>query len=149
MNRRLTIGACTVALAAATVVPGVATIGHATPTRTAGPRPIQTLLNSVPRLVRDAIDLGSINPLQTLHVVVPLAIPDQPSLERFVTSEYTKGSANFHQFIDPVTFGARYGAPAQRTGLVVRTLRRLGLTVSPPSSNRLFVKAAGPAGLLE
>jgi len=81
MNRRLTIGACTIALAAATVVPGVATIGRASPTRSGDPRPIKTLLHSVPTLVHDALDLGSINPLRTLHVAVPTHDP-QPERAR-------------------------------------------------------------------
>jgi hypothetical protein len=149
MNRRLTISACTLALAAATIVPGVRSISHASPALTSDPDPIKTLLHSVPTLVHDALDLGAINPLRRLQVVVPLALPDQTALDDFVTSEYTPGSPNYHRFIDPATFGARYGASAQRVGFVVQSLRSLGLDVASPSPNRLFVKASGPAALLQ
>ena len=52
MNRRLTIGACTIALAAGTIVPGVTAIGSASPGQVSSVRPVETLLNSVPKLVR-------------------------------------------------------------------------------------------------
>src|SRR5689334_1649224 len=103
MNRRLTNGACTIALAAATIGPGVGAIGSASPdsagsSRSSTAQPIRTLLHSVPTLVHDALDLGSINPLRTLHVAIPLAIPSQAALDDFVTSQYTPGSPNYHRF---------------------------------------------------
>jgi hypothetical protein len=149
MNRRLTIAACTAALGAAGLVPAVASsTGSAAPTTQPGGL-VTRLLNSVPALVDHALNLGAINPQRRLSVVVPLALPNEAALHRRVTAEYTPGSPDYHRFIDPAEFAQQYGAPPQQVGLVTQTLRNLGLDVSLPTANRLYVTASGPATLLE
>jgi kumamolisin len=147
MRRRLTVVAAAAAIAAASVVPGVAAAGSATTAPSTGV--VRTLLGTVPALVNRAVDLGAVNPLKRLDVILPLALPDQSGLDRLVDAEYTPGSPQYHRFIDPATFGRQFGAPAGRVNAVVATLQRLGLRVTSPSINRLYVKASGTVALLE
>ncbi|HVX68720.1 MAG TPA: S53 family peptidase [Mycobacteriales bacterium] len=150
-RRRIVIGA-TVAALALGAAPGFATAptSQAVTTATAtGPQPIRTLLATVPKLVRTATDLGELDPIRTLHVLLPLALPNEHALEKYVEAVYQPRSAHFHEFLTPAAFGERFGAPAGQVGAVVQTLRELGLHVETPAANRLFVEASGPVALLE
>jgi kumamolisin len=147
MRRRLVFGATLVALALSGVAPGLAAAAPAVSAGTG--RPVATLLDTVPRLVRSATDLGGLDPLRTLHVLLPLERANQRALDEYVENVYRPHSADFHHFLSPAEFGERFGAPVQRVGSVIRTLRNLGLQVSAPAPNRLFVEASGPVALLE
>ncbi|HVV77715.1 MAG TPA: protease pro-enzyme activation domain-containing protein [Mycobacteriales bacterium] len=150
MSRRLLLGAALAAL----------TFGSAAPTLAAAPaaratqpiaisQPVRTLLDTVPALVHTSTDLGALSPRRTLHVLLPLALPDQAALSRYVDSVYQPHSASFHRFLSPQDFGERFGAPAQEIGTVTRVLQRLGLHVTAPAANHLYVEANGPVSLLE
>ncbi len=151
MSRRLFIGFALSALVAAGVTPGLAATA---PSSAIGTRPVhglldRTLHDTVPRLVRTAKDLGALDPLRTLHVLLPLSLPDQHDLDRYVAAQYQPHSAQFHRFLSPSGFGARFGAPAAEIGTVTRDLERLGLRVQAPAANRLYLEASGPVSLLE
>ncbi len=150
--RRLAVLGAIVASVLAGVAPGYA----ATRSAAAAPRPLpvvgaitRTLQDTVPALVRTATDLGALAPLTSLQVALPLALPDERGLSRYVAAESRPGSAEFHRFLSPAQFGARFGAPQPEVASVVAALRGLGLHVDTPDPNRLFVTASGPAHLLE
>ncbi|HVW80947.1 MAG TPA: S53 family peptidase [Mycobacteriales bacterium] len=149
--RRLVVSGVVAALGVAGVAPGFAA-GRPS----AGPAPLPaagvigtTLAGTVPALVRAATDIGSIAPLATLRVALPLALPDPAALDRYVTAEYRTGSRQFHRFLRPAQFGRRFGAPQAEVSAVSGVLNRLGLHVSAPGPNRLYVTASGPAELVE
>ncbi|HVY09606.1 MAG TPA: S53 family peptidase [Mycobacteriales bacterium] len=149
MSRRFVVGAAAAALAISALAPGVAAARaeRTAAAHTAGGL-VRTLLGTVPRLVQEATDLGPLDPLRTLQVALPLELPDR-ALDRRVNATYDPKSRYFHQFLDPVTFGRRYGAPAAAVDQVSRVLTALGLHVQTPTANHLFVEASAPAALLE
>lgn len=151
MIRRLVVSGAVAAAGLVGIAPGVAAVRSSTD----APAPpivgtvTRTLANTVPALVRQATDLGAISPLTSLHVALPLALPDRSSLDRFVDAQYRPGSRQFHRFLSPSAFGARFGAPQGEVASVASALHSLGLRVAAPDPNRLFVTASGPAQLLE
>jgi kumamolisin len=152
-GRRFIVGATFTALAlGSAAAPGFAST-PAAPTVTAaspiGPHPLRTLLHTVPKLVRSATDLGALNPLRTLHVILPLRLPSERAIEKYVEAVYEPTSPHFHDFLSPEEFGQRFGAPLAQIGAVTHTLEQLGLRVTAPAANRLFVEASGPVALLQ
>ena len=145
----MVLGAAVGALTLGSAAPGFAAMPHQPSVAVISPQPIRTLLGTVPQLVRSATDLGSLNPLRTLHVLLPLTLPSEHALERYVEAVYNPHSVHFHEFLSPGAFGQRFGAPAEEISGVARTLQRLGLHVETPAPNRLFVEATGAAALLE
>ncbi|HWC35385.1 MAG TPA: S53 family peptidase [Mycobacteriales bacterium] len=149
-SRRLVIGAAICALLMGGVAPSLAaTSGSSASVPAAGRTPIRTLLHTVPQLIRRATDLGALDPLRSLHVMLPLALPEQSALDRYVQAEYQPGSPSFHRFLSPAEFGERFGAPPAEVAGVTRALRQLGLDVDAPAANRLYVEASGPVGQLQ
>jgi kumamolisin len=151
MARRLVLTVAVAALGLAGVAPGVAA-GRASSERPPGPvigAVTRVLANTVPALVHAAEDLGPIKPLTSMHVALPLALPDPGALNRLVADQYRAGNRNFHRFLTPAEFGVRFGAPPAEVAGVAAVLNRLGLHVAAPDPNRLFVNASGPADLLE
>ncbi|HVS67755.1 MAG TPA: hypothetical protein VHE56_04335, partial [Mycobacteriales bacterium] len=112
MSRRVVVAAALAAVALGGVAPGLA----ATPAAPHATRPavsvhpVRTLLHTVPKLVRSATDLGALDPLRTMHLVLPLALPDHRGLDRYVAAAYRPHSAHFHRFLSPTAFGERFGA---------------------------------------
>ncbi|HEX3899433.1 MAG TPA: S53 family peptidase [Mycobacteriales bacterium] len=151
MIRRLVVASAVVALGLVGVVPGFAA-DH--PAAGDPPLPIvgavaMTLANTVPAIVHAATNLGSVDPVRSLHVVLPLALPDPGALNRYVASQYQAGTRKFHRFLSPAQFGDRFGAAPAEVSVVTDALRHLGLQVGAAGPNRLYVTASGPAQLLE
>ncbi len=147
--RRLVMGVAACGLALSRAAPGLAAAPAPNPPTTAVAHPIGTLLDTVPKLVRSARDLGALDPLRTLHVLLPLALPSQPALDAYAEAVYDPHSAQFHRFLTPEEFGQRFGARPEVVGSVTRALRHLGLRVHAPAPNRLFVEASGPVALVQ
>jgi hypothetical protein len=152
MLRRHLVFTSALALCAAAILPGVAgsaTAAPATPSALPLTGIATTLSHTVPSLEQAANDLGALDPARTLHLILPLTLPDQSALDQLVNAEYTPGSATFHRFLDPATFGAEYGAPASEVDSVVSSLHSLGFSVATPSVNHLYVKATAPVSVAE
>ncbi|MGN6473468.1 MAG: protease pro-enzyme activation domain-containing protein [Mycobacteriales bacterium] len=150
MSRRLIVGIALAALACGGIGPSLA----AAPRAAANGQPVHTLADrtlhgTVPALVHAAQDIGSLDPLRTLHVLLPLTLPDQTALDDYVAGAYDSHGGQFHHFLSPKQFGEQFGAPVAEIGTVTRTLERLGLRVQAPAANHLFVAASGPVLLLE
>lgn len=149
MSRRLIVGLALAALGLGGVAPSLA----ATTNAAVNPQPVRTLLDrtlhhTVPALVHAAQDDGALDPLRAVHVLLPLALPDQSALDDYVAGAYRPQSAQFHRFLSPREFGEQFGAPVAEIGTVTRTLERLGLRVQAPKANRLYVQASGPVSLV-
>ncbi|HVT63719.1 MAG TPA: protease pro-enzyme activation domain-containing protein [Mycobacteriales bacterium] len=149
-RRRFVVGAALAAIAFGGVAPAITPTATAAPaTASIEPQPLRVLFGTVPKLVHSAIDLGAVDPRHVLHVLLPLALPRQDALEKYVGSVYQPHSAQFHQFLSPAAFGQRFGAAPEEISAVTRALQGLGLQVDAPSANRLFVEASGPVALLQ
>ena len=109
-----------------------------------------TLLSaSVPRLVFAARDLGGLSAGRRLQVALPLRLTRAAALDRFAAAQSTPGSPDYRRFLTPAEFGRRFGAPTAELARAVKALRGLGLQVTPPRPNHLYVSATGTVATLE
>ncbi len=107
------------------------------------------LTATVPRLVFAARDLGGLKSSRRLQVALPLRLPDATALDRFAAAQSTPGSPEYRHFLTPAEFGRRFGAPAAELQRATRALKALGLDVSAPTPNHLYLTAVGSVGTLE
>ncbi len=132
---RVWVGAAALALSA---VAGAQS--RSTPVRIAGnTRPEATALN----------DLGPVDdglPLQ--HMLLQLKRPPdrQAALDAWMAGLQDKSSENYHQWLTPEEFGARFGLPPDALAQVKAWLAAGGLTVDGVYPNQLTVDFSGTAG---
>jgi kumamolisin len=107
------------------------------------------LAGSVPRLVSVARVLGPLDPASRLRIALPLAQPHLAALNAYVAGQYTPGNPAYRRFLTPAEFGARFGAPASEVQAAAGALARLGLMVSRPAANHLYLSATGSVATLE
>jgi pro-kumamolisin-like protein len=142
-------GALALALTAASAGGGVSLAL----TGSSGARPYGSstavLRGTVSRLVGVSRQVGTLDPRRQIRVALPLALQRARALDRFVAGQYTPGSSSYHHFLTPAEFGRRFGAPATEVRRAAVALRRLGLRVTTPKANRLYLSAAGTVGTVE
>jgi hypothetical protein len=145
--------AAAAALAAAAAAGTVAIPGATAAVRPAGvlaaAPAARVLSGTVPKLVAAATDLGATAAGLRLHLDAALDLPDQAGLDSYVDQLYTPGSLDFHRFLTPQGFGARFGAPQAAVDGVVAALRALGFQVATPAANHLMVSFDGSVAQVE
>jgi kumamolisin len=139
------VGFVIVGASASAAVAGTGLFGGPSPT----PIAIHVLRGTVPSILAKAREVGTVATKKRIAVVLPLVLPHQTALNDYVNGEYTPGSRYYHEFLKPAAFGRRFGASSAETARVVSTLDRLGLKVSNPAPNRLFVSASASVGTIE
>ena len=89
MSRRLVIGAVLTALSLSGAAPGFAANRPDRGPTEVGSGLVRTLLDTVPRVVGHATELGPLDALTKLQVALPLALPDQAALGRVTATVLT------------------------------------------------------------
>jgi kumamolisin len=107
------------------------------------------LRGTVSRLVGVSRNLGTLDPRRQVKLALPLALPSSAALDRFVAEQYSPSSPGYHHFVTPGQFGRRFGAPAVEIQRAATALRRLGLRVTRPRANHLYISAAGTVAAVE
>lgn len=80
------------------------------------------------------------------QLVLTLALARQGALNRYLTAIYTPGSREYHHFLTPAQFTARFGASSRQVNAVRTRLSALGYSDSTVSANRLYVSVPDRAG---
>ncbi|MEV6115892.1 protease pro-enzyme activation domain-containing protein [Streptomyces sp. NPDC052109] len=126
--------ACAAAFAAGAVVgvPGTA--------RAAATVPVP---ESVSPVVRTASRVGAVPASQQLTVQVWLT-PDMTGAAAFADAVATPGNAEFHHYLGPHAYTARFGPSSAHVTAVARWLASRGLTQVHADSGRDYVSATGP-----
>ncbi|MHB8571889.1 MAG: S53 family peptidase [Candidatus Dormibacteria bacterium] len=119
------------------------------PVATSIPAEAVALPGSVPPVAALGTVTGAADPSQVLDLSVALRLADQSGLDRLVHDQYTPGSPDFHRFLDPVTFGRRFGASDSSVSAVSAALAGMGFTVKPVAPNHLTVDFSGTVGMAE
>ncbi|HEY9130397.1 MAG TPA: protease pro-enzyme activation domain-containing protein [Dyella sp.] len=94
------------------------------------------------------IDATQIMPLEAsrqLHVSVSLNQRNVEDLQNFLQDVNMPGSANYHKFLTPEQFKAKYAPTDAQVQAVVAHLQKYGFTNIEVSPNNLFVSADGTA----
>ncbi len=109
---------------------------------TGNTRPVLTL----------AQDHGQVSSSQPLsHIVIHFALSSQQQsdLDQLVRQEQVKGSAQFHKFLTPEEFGARFGLNSEDIPKITSWLANHGFSDIQVARSRTFVSFSGTAGLVQ
>jgi subtilase family serine protease len=140
---RMTGRGAIAALAGCAVAGGV--LGVPGPARAASAVPVPG--SAVPAL-SGMTRVGAVPASEQLTIQVWLK-PDLAAATAFANSVSTPGNAEFHHYLSPDAYTARFGPSAAHTAAVEAWLTAEGLTRVHVSSGRDYVSATGPASRVE
>jgi xanthomonalisin len=119
------------------------------PTRThAGIQNNGSKLSTLVMTGHPSIDASQIMPLEqshALHVEVSLNLRNVDDLQSFLEAVNKPGNANYHQFLTPAQFKAKYAPTDAQVQAVVSHLKASGFTHITVAPNNLLVSADGTA----
>ena len=92
---------------------------------------------------------GRLAATNQLRLAIGVPLRDPPGLDDFLAQVYDPASPNFHQFLTPEEFTARFGPTEQDYEAVKKFARTNGLVITATHSNRLVLDVAGPAAAVE
>lgn len=90
-----------------------------------------------------AIDNGLAASSDTVEIALTLKVNNLDDLKAFVASTVNPSSANYHQFLSPAQFAARYGQSDAAVQQVKAYLEASGLQVTQVFNNNLVLLASG------
>ena len=96
---------------------------------------------------RDLTDLGVAPSKTMVTVAVTLNYRDKAGLDALVLAQGTPSSPQFHKFLTPAQFAARFGPTAADHNRVVASLRRAGFTILRTYANNTVIDATAPAAV--
>jgi kumamolisin len=92
---------------------------------------------------------GHLASSQVLQLDIVLPVRDQAGLEAFLADIYNPESSNFHNYLTPAQFTARFGPTQQDYNQVVEYVRAFGLQVVGGSRDGMDVQVVGRVGDVE
>jgi len=107
---------------------------------------------SMRRDVAKGSDFGAVNPLLTAsHVSLLLArsADRQAALDQYLSDVQNKSSANYHHWLTPTEYGARFGAASEDVEAITGWLQSQGLTIQRVSKARNTIMFSGTVGQME
>jgi len=107
------------------------------------------LTQSISPALRHARPLASISPSMRLSVEVRLRLQHADELRRLLHGLYTPGSSDFHHFLTPRQFAARFAPSAAAERSVEQWLGGGGLRVQTRSRNGLLLTVRGTVRSIE
>ncbi len=139
---RINARACAFLFLACCVLPLAAQRPTPTKIKGGGPTPSAVLDNSA-KLV------GPYESTKMLRVVLGLQPPHMDEENQFLEDLQTKGSKDFHHFLTPDEWNARFAPSEQDEQAVVDWAKSQGLTVTQRYSNRLLVDLEGTVDTIQ
>jgi len=123
----------------------------------AAPAPAQVaesvvpLSEHTPQQILDgtATRIGHYNSAQKLRLTLSIKPPHMAEEEEFLRELTDRTSPNFHQFLTPEEWNARFGPSAQDEQAVVDWAVSQGLTVTHRFNHRLLVDVEAPVSVIE
>ena len=146
MQSRLVLLATTAVVAALALAGGGASGASAPITRTSSAT--TTLASAVVPNLATYVDLGAIASTRQLNIVIPLA-HDDSAIAAYESSLYNPSSANYHQWLTPDQFQAKFDAPASNVATVRGFATRYGLQLYNPSALGDLTLVRGSAAQVE
>jgi hypothetical protein len=99
----------------------------------------------VPSVVFKLSPLGRLAATNQLRLAIGLPLHDTQGLDEFLAQLYDPASPNFHKYLTPDEFTARFGPTEQDYEAVKQFARANGLDIVESQSNRLVLDVSGPA----
>ncbi|HTX75983.1 MAG TPA: protease pro-enzyme activation domain-containing protein [Terracidiphilus sp.] len=109
-----------------------------------------TLKGNVRRDVAQAPDLGPVEDALPLHMFLLLqrTPAQQADLENLIARQQQPGAPEYHKWLTPAQFGARFGAAPQDIGTLTAWLQSHGFEVRSVLNNASMIDFAGTSGLV-
>jgi subtilase family serine protease len=108
----------------------------------------QTQFNANAITRPDVTDLGPAPASTQVKLAFTLNYRDKAALDDLVVQQGLPGSPQYHQFLTPAQFAARFGPTQGDHDQVVAALQRAGFTIVGTYSNRTVIDAAAAAGVV-
>ena len=109
----------------------------------------KVLPGHVPKVISSLTPKGRLAATNQLWLAIGLPLRDAAGLDGFLAQVYDPASPNFHQFLTPEEFTARFGPTEQDYEAVKNFARANGLAVTGTYGNRLLLDVAGSAAAVE
>lgn len=155
-RRSLQAIALTIIAAVSIALPTLGGSGASTVLAQSGPPPMRAhvghkvaLAGSLPLAVRSAKRTGLANAQQSLQITISLGFSDPVGLATLLAAQRDHSSPQYHKYITPQEFNARFAPTAQSVAAVRQFLTSQGLSVTGVSSNRTIIHAAGSVAQAE
>ena len=91
------------------------------------------------------VDLGAAPDSLQVNLTITLNYRDEAGLNHLVDAIATPGSPQFHQYLTPAEFAARFAPSQADHDRVVAALQRAGFTITRTYENRTVIDARGSA----
>jgi kumamolisin len=105
-------------------------------------------ITHIPAAVRNMADQGKLTEEQQIPVTISLKINNQVDLEGKIAEMYQTGNPNFHKFMTPDQFKARYAPTSDQVNQVQSYLKAQGLSVVSVNDNGYMIQAKGTAAAM-
>jgi subtilase family serine protease len=110
------------------------------------------LTGHVSALARAGVDAGEVSPslqLSELQLVFKRTPTQSKALETLLANQQDRASSQFHRWLTPAQFGARFGVSDRDLASAAAWLRSEGFTVGNVSQGRGYLPFAGTASQVE
>jgi uncharacterized repeat protein (TIGR01451 family) len=107
------------------------------------------LRGHVPSVVTQLASQGRLPDTNRLHLTFSLPLRNQPELDEFLRELQDPASPNFHKYLTPQEFTARFGPTPADYDTLLEFVRTNGFQVTGTHPNRLLVDATGTAATVE
>ena len=104
---------------------------------------------SLSPLVRQGRPLNRLNAGETLRFSFALPLRNQPELDALLVSLYKPGDPQFHHFLTPEQFAARFGPTQADYDAVIAYARQQGFAIAATHSNRALLEVTAPTAQAE
>jgi uncharacterized repeat protein (TIGR01451 family) len=111
--------------------------------------PEQQLRGHVPEAARRLTPLGRENSAERLKLAIGLPLRNQNELTNLLQQIYDPASTNFHHYLTPEEFTARFGPTEEDYGAVAQFAQRNGFTVTTTHPNRVVLDVEASVGDIE
>jgi hypothetical protein len=109
----------------------------------------RTVSGVMPSVVKLLSPKGKLAATNELQLAVGLPLRDAAGLDEFLRQLYDPGSTNFHKFLTPPEFAARFGPSEQDYQNAIAFAQSNGLRVLKTYPNRLVLDLAGGVAAVE
>jgi subtilase family serine protease len=108
-------------------------------------QPARQLPGHVPDVIRRLRPVRDLDPTTKMQLAIGLPLRNKLVLTNLIEDLYKPGNPQFHQYLTPAQFTARFGASEADYHAVEDYLRSCGLTVTATHPNRMVLDVAGAA----
>jgi subtilase family serine protease len=108
-----------------------------------------TTTQNTPGFIKNARDLGPVDPSTVISVTAWLKLHNEQQLDQLVKQQYTKSHPSFHKWVTQGQFNAQFAPTANELKAVQNWLNAHKLTTVEVAENNFYVKVQGSVADVE